>query len=237
MAKGLTDKMERKKIGVYDYTVVLTYVGFLVSVFGIMQVLQDQFWNAIVCLMVAGVCDMFDGAVAATKKNRLPREKRFGIQIDSLSDLVSFGIFPALFAYEMSGKSMAVGAISCVYALCALIRLAYYNVLEEERQDRIANAMKEARDLESQVMTEEKKVYLGLPVTVIAIALPAIFFFYDESIMHKNVWLGGLLALMAVLFVTPFEIEKPKFMGKLVLIVLGMLEVIAMAWLALVGAT
>lgn len=229
--------MERKKIGFYDYTVILTYAGFLISLVGIIKVSNGRFWDAIVCLMIAGVCDMFDGAVAATKKDRTPRGKRFGIQIDSLSDLVSFGIFPALFVYELSGKSFVIGIISCFYALCALIRLAYYNILEEERQERIAENLKAAANLEEQVMTEEKKVYLGLPVTVIAILLPAFFFLYDGSILHKTAWFGAILGVTAIAFVTPFEIEKPKIMGKIVLIILGALEILGMAYLAFVGAT
>lgn len=231
--------MDRKQIGYYDYTVVLTYLGFIISLCGIMQAINGQYLNAVLCLMVTGICDMFDGAVAATKKNRTHQEKRFGIQIDSLSDLVSFGVFPALLVYEMSGKALAVGLVSIVYALCALIRLAYYNVLEEERQDRITEHLKEMADqsMETQVMEEEKKVYVGLPVTFIAITLPAVYFFYDDNIMHANLWLGGLLAIMAVAFVTPVKIQKPKVMGKIVLLILGVLEIIAMTWLALVGAT
>lgn len=231
--------MDRKQIGYYDYTVVLTYLGFIISLCGIMQAVSGQYLNAVICLMLTGICDMFDGAVAATKKNRTHQEKRFGIQIDSLSDLVSFGVFPAFLVYEMSGKALAIGIVSIVYALCALIRLAYYNVLEEERQDRISEHLKEMADqsLESQVMEEEKKVYVGLPVTFIAITLPAVYFFYDDSIMHANLWLGGLLAIMAVAFVTPVKIQKPKVMGKIVLLVLGVLEIVAMTWLALVGAT
>jgi len=42
---------------------------------------------------------------------------------------------------------------------------------------------------------------------------------------------------MAVAFVTPVKIKKPKVMGKIVLLILGVLEIIAMTWLALVGAT
>lgn len=229
----------RKKIGFYDYTVVLTYLGFFIALFGIMRTMDGKYWDAMVCLMLSGVCDMFDGAVAATKRNRTTEEKRFGIQIDSLSDLVSFGIFPALFVYQLSNHHPLIGVISMGYALCALIRLAYYNVLEEARQKRLEE--KEQRmgvggSLEERVEKEENKVYLGLPVTVIAITLPALFFFYDGSMLHRPLWFGTLLFGMAVAFVTPFEIQKPKAMGKIVLILLGALEAFGMAYLAFVGA-
>ena len=88
--------MKKGLLGYYNYTVVLTYIGMLTAFTGILMVLNKNFIAAVVCLLVSGVCDMFDGKVAATKE-RDHNEKCFGIQIDSLSDLVSFGIFPALF--------------------------------------------------------------------------------------------------------------------------------------------
>ena len=65
---------------------------------GILFAFEGQLWAALGCLMFSGVCDMFDGKVASTKKERTRSEKRFGIQIDSLSDLVCFGVLPAVIA-------------------------------------------------------------------------------------------------------------------------------------------
>ena len=129
--------MEEKKrlCGYYNYTVVLTYLGMLIGFVGITYTMEGAYRQAVLCLMTAGVCDMFDGTVAATKQ-RSVREKRFGIQIDSLSDLICFGVLPALFTYNISGKRYSGLLAGCLYLLCALIRLAYFNVLEEERQQR-----------------------------------------------------------------------------------------------------
>ena len=76
-------------IGFYDYTVILTYLGFASGVFGILCAIKDpkHLFPAIFCLMFSGLCDMFDGKVARTKKKRTTEEKHFGIQLDSLSDL------------------------------------------------------------------------------------------------------------------------------------------------------
>lgn len=106
----------------------------LFAFYGILLALSQSYWRSVFCLMLAGVCDMFDGAVAATKI-RNGREKRFGIQIDSLSDLISFGVFPGIFVYIISNKNARTELIASMYVLCALIRLAYFNVLEEERQN------------------------------------------------------------------------------------------------------
>lgn len=161
--------MRKKALGYYDYTVILTYCGMLFAFCGIIRVIGREYWEAIVCLMMAGICDMFDGTVASTKI-RTASEKSFGIQIDSLSDLLSFGVLPGIFVYMISGERAWMGLISALFVLCALIRLAYFNVLEEERQSR----------------TEEKrKSYLGLPVTTAAILLPIVYMLYDYKITPK----------------------------------------------------
>ena len=97
--------MKKKLLGYYDYTVILTYCGMLFSVRGILRVIGHDYFRTVLYLMIAGLCDMFDGAVAATKK-RTVNEKKFGIQIDSLSDLVGFGVLPAVFVYMICGQSL-----------------------------------------------------------------------------------------------------------------------------------
>ena len=82
-------------IGFYNYTVVLTYIGLASAVFGMTQVFGGNYRAALLCLIVCGTCDMFDGKIARAKKDRTKQEKVFGIQIDSLCDLICFGMFPA----------------------------------------------------------------------------------------------------------------------------------------------
>ena len=143
-------------LGIYNYTVILTYLGMLSGFAGILFAFEGQLWAALGCLMFSGVCDMFDGKVASTKKERTRSEKRFGIQIDSLSDLVCFGVLPSVIVYSLGGSKLRVVACG-VYVLCALIRLAWFNVDEESRQD---------------FDTGRRKVYLGLPVTSAAGVFP-----------------------------------------------------------------
>ncbi|MCI9135844.1 MAG: hypothetical protein HFI31_16970 [Lachnospiraceae bacterium] len=119
-------------LGFYDYTVILTYAGTLSALYGILSLLNNSPRQALLCLMFSGLCDMFDGTIAATK-DRNRQEKRFGIQIDSLNDMVAFGILPALFVYTICLKSPLSLLAASAYLLCALIRLAYFNVLEEDR--------------------------------------------------------------------------------------------------------
>ncbi len=194
----------KKLIGFYDYTVILTYLGMLFGVTGVSFVMKNNFFSAVVCLMTAGVCDMFDGTVANTKQ-RTSSEKKFGIQIDSLSDLICFGILPGLFVYKICNESIAAFIISAAYILCALIRLAYFNVCEEERQDTESGA---------------RKFYTGLPVTSAALVVPALYALLDNKYSYM-----AFLVLMGVLFISPIKITKPKVIGKTIIAAMGLMEV------------
>ena len=143
-----------KFIGFYDYTVVLTYISLISGVLGMRFASLGKIGLAIGCLMLSGFCDLFDGVVARTKKNRSRDEKNFGIQIDSLCDAVCFGVFPAVILY-FSGVNTVFGiAILVFYVLCAIIRLAFFNVLEAKRHETEGGCTKS---------------YRGMPVTTAAI--------------------------------------------------------------------
>lgn len=96
--------------------------------------MQGKIIAAVICLMFSGFCDMFDGIVARTKKDRTDEEKRFGIQLDSLSDIVCFGVLPFVIGVCSGAREWWQIAIMALFALAGLIRLAYYNVTEETRQ-------------------------------------------------------------------------------------------------------
>lgn len=184
-------------IGFYNYTVILTYLGMLSGFAGIACAFGGNLRSALICLVIAGVCDMFDGKIASTME-RTRQEKRFGIQIDSLSDLVCFGVLPAMLVYANGGGKLR-WLPSALYLLCVLIRLAWFNVDEEERQDREGG---------------RRKVYLGLPVTTAAVIFPLLF-----GLGRKYNWPLQLLAPFVLLFtatafLTPFRIRKPALPEK-----------------------
>ncbi len=90
-------------IGVYDYTVLATYLSLAFGVSGILAAMNGSPYSALLCLMVSGLLDAFDGRIARTKKNRTEQEKRFGIQIDSLNDVVCFGVLPGVIGASLGG--------------------------------------------------------------------------------------------------------------------------------------
>ena len=192
-------------IGYYNYTVILTYIGTLFGFAGITYIGSGNLRMALLCLMFAGFCDMFDGKIASTMK-RTKQEKRFGIQIDSLSDLICFGVLPALIVFQCSDKKVLPVFISGLYLLCALIRLAWFNVDEEERQDE---------------QTGGRETYLGLPVTTSALLLPLFIGTAQLLSLPVGALSPWLLCGIAIAFIAPFHLKKPKALGKIIMLLLG----------------
>lgn len=195
-------------IGIYDYTVILTYLSFLSGLTGIYFSLNGNTLIGIICIMVSGLFDMFDGKVARTKKNRTETSKKFGIQIDSLSDLVAFGLLPSAIGISLGLDKTVLCFTLYLIPLCALIRLAYFNVDEEVRSSKTNEARHE---------------YLGLPVTTSAIVVPIIYLI--KNIVKNNfVYVYGVvLLILSILFITKFKMFKLKNRGMIIMTILGII--------------
>lgn len=196
-------------IGFYDYTVILTYMSLISSVFGITQAIHGDYKQAIFCLAFSGICDAFDGRVARTKKNRTDDERAFGIQLDSLCDVICFGVFPALICYLLGVRGTLGLFLVFFYCTCAVIRLAFFNVLEAKRQKEEGGCNKE---------------YRGLPVTSIAFILPLTFWI---QFIVPEFWflvlLHVMLGVVGFLFIFDFKIKKPNL--KLILLMIAVVSV------------
>lgn len=182
-------------IGFYDYTVILTYVSLLISVFGMIQAFGGRFRTAILCLALSGLCDMFDGKIARSKKDRTDDEKLFGIQIDSLCDVICFGIFPAMICFLIGVRGPLGSLVIGYYCVCSVIRLGFFNVLETRRQAGEDGA---------------NKYYHGLPITSMAIILPVVFLlqvFLPEVVFI--IVLNFSLLIVGTLFIVDFKLKKP----------------------------
>ena len=200
-------------IGFYGASVLLTYIGLAFAVVGMVLSFLGFIPAAIMCLILAGVCDMFDGTVARACK-RSDTEKKFGVQIDSLVDTVSFGVFPVILGICMGFTSRLNIVVYVMFVLAAVIRLAYFNVLAEEKT--VFNKKKK----------EKISYYYGLPVTSIAIILP---FTYNLSIfMHPSVFVKAYPLVMlatAILFILNIKIKKPTGIWYVICSILAAIEI------------
>lgn len=213
-------------IGIYDYTVILTYLSLLSAIAGMSLTMCGHPIIATLCLLFCGLCDMFDGKVARTKKNRTQEEKSYGIQIDSLSDVVAFGVLPAVISISLCRSRWYVFVFAAFFVLAGLIRLAYFNVTEELRQ---------------QETDECRKNYTGLPITASALIFPLFFcvisgfcMYYDEITLFARLFeklgfriaLCGLLGVTGLLYILPFRLRKPQ--SKEIWLMLGVGVLIAL---------
>ena len=195
-----------RMVGFYNYTVIMTYFGVVSAVLGVGLSMYGRTSMAIVCLMVSGFCDLFDGSIARTRQ-RTESEKKFGIQIDSLADMICFGVLPAAIGFSIGLTKWYEAAALIVYVLAALIRLAYYNVTEDE--------------LEFSEGTR-RVYYDGLPVTTVALLIPLI---YTLRPVMKN----GFLALYALCLL----VTAVAFLAKIKVRKLGMKGMVAAAFVGL----
>lgn len=226
-------------IGFYDYTVILTYLSLMSAGVGILVALNGQGhpFLGVFFLLFCGLCDAFDGKVARTKTDRTQMEKNYGIQIDSLSDLVAFGVLPACIGnamirvcptieevprFKVGGEfdlpaSLIFFTVLILYILAALIRLAWFNVTEEERQK-----------------SEEgvRKYYTGLPVTSAALIFPTILLLQFLTKSDITIVYFVAMAITGFMFLSKFKIRKPGLKGILVMIGIGVVEfaLLAIGW-------
>ena len=217
---------EKKKskfpfIGFYNYGIILTYLSVVSAMVGIFfSVGGNTDPNPIVgviCLIISGICDSFDGTVARTRKNRTKEDKMFGERIDSLSDLIAFGVAPTAIGFGMQINRWFFMPVFALYILCALIRLAYFDVTEEIRmQD--PNCGK-------------RKFYEGLPVTNAAFLIPIFYLiatmFAPHSIGRTLTMLLGYISI-SIAFISKFKISKPSAKGiiKIMLVLAVLLAIL-----------
>ena len=143
--------------------------------------------------------------------------KKFGIQIDSLSDLIAFGMLPACIGIAMLRYTMCIpdlsgvtryllthytlqtqivlSLIAVLYVLAAMIRLAYFNVMEEEDQNRDETGA---------------KIYTGLPVTSAALIFPAVLLIHMLIRADLTFLYFGVMLITGGLFISKIQIKKPQ---------------------------
>ncbi len=200
--------------GIYILPNLLTTGNLMCGFWSIIAVLQDQYHFAALAILAAAVFDVSDGKVAklagATSK--------FGMQYDSLADLVSFGVAPALLAfgwglrpYEEWGWLAAF-----TFVACGGIRLARFNVLAS---------------------SGDTKYFKGLPIPVAAamVAFTILLYIkYIETAWAKDIIVLVMVYILAFLMVSSIryysfkelDLAKRKPVSSLVCAVLGLTVVV-----------
>lgn len=205
--------MKKLFLGVYNPSIILTYVGVFCAAIG-MGILfaadrlgsTDALKVAMILCVVAGVCDLFDGRVARLCK-RTEQEKQFGIQLDSLADVLSFVAFPVCMLIFAAGMNPISIAIACFYIFAGIMRLGWFNVTTEENIG----------------------CYRGLPVTYAAVIFPIGYVILRlTDLPCAGVIFEALYLIVGLLFILNFKMKKPKLIGSLLFALLAVATVIAL---------
>jgi len=177
--------------------------GFL----AILSAFEGEITTACWLIILAGFLDLLDGKVARLSG----ASTRFGIELDSLADFLSFGVAPAVIVYVVKLSSMGKWGwiISIVYIMATSYRLARFNILAH---------------------TDEKKIFLGLPTPAAALALVSYIIFSYEiwGQLEYTQYLVSMVILFAALMVSQIEYEvfpdqfdSPKNKIKLAFIIIA----------------
>lgn len=196
-------------IGKYNKSLIISYVGVVFSVIGMYFAFVSNFKYSMVCLILSGICDMFDGKVARMCK-RTKDEEMFGIQLDSLADTVDFVAFPIVFGLANEFNSTWHLIAYILLAMGGIQRLCHFNVLVMNKNEK-----------------GPVKFYSGLPVTSTAITYPLFWLISNYiSINAYKIIYAILTYLTAILFVLNIKVPKPKGVAYPIFAVVGIIGIV-----------
>lgn len=193
-------------IGVYRRCDFVTMLGTTFALTGILFTRMNMSLFAIFCLIFAAICDAFDGVVARRHKS-LKEQEIYGVELDSLSDAISFGVLPMLIVNSLSNPGALTYIASVLFCLAGIIRLAYFNMLATTKKS-------------------DGKEFIGLPITASAIVLPLVYFIVKLlKLKYAHIIFPVTLIILGILYISPFKLKKPTQREKTILSVIGIITV------------
>ena len=186
-------------IGKWNKSVILTYIGLALSVLGLMLVIFGiDIKYTMICLIASGICDLFDRTVARRCK-RTKEEKEFGIELDSLVDVMSFIALPLVILFSINNTLFFI-PIAIIYSIFAIARLAYFNIKTADSNKAI-------------------KSYIGLPVTYAALIFPLLFLL--SYLINNNIFIiiyDIITLVVSTLFIIKIKVPKPRLTSSIILL-------------------
>ncbi len=189
-------RVQRKKVveplrrGVFVVPATITSLGLLAGFYSLISSINSHFELAAVMITVAFICDGLDGRVARLSRS----SSQFGVELDSLSDVVAFGVAPAALMYTWALKPLGTVAVAIcgLYVVCAALRLARFNV---------------------QTGSTDKRRFTGLPVpgaaALIAGCALAYSYFELSSPRVLGIFMAPMTLALALLMIS--SVPYPSF--------------------------
>ena len=174
------------KKGIYLIPSLFTTGNLFCGFFSMIAAFEGHYLQAAVLIIVAHLLDGVDGAVARITKTT----SQFGVEFDSLADLISFGVAPAVLVYYWALSPLGTWGwlAASLYVVCGALRLARFNV---------------------QIRTVEKTHFIGLPIPAAAAMIVATVLMYHylggAGAGHKQIILLLVIYSLAGLMVSNFR--------------------------------
>ena len=186
---------DTKQVGVFyfikDLPNICSLVGLLSTIVGIYFAILGNFQAAIIAVLWAVLLDWYDGIIARKMKGRTKAQGDFGAQLDSMIDIVSFGILPAIILLSYGDYNIWFFPGAFVIIAASAIRFSYFNIYG----------------------LIDSKTYKGLALDNNVLILAFVFLF--ESFFTQSAFsilIYALLMLLSALNLS--SIQTPKFGGK-----------------------
>ena len=157
---------------------IFTVGNLCCGIVSILLAIDGHYDFSALLLFLAVVFDVLDGKIAGL----LHQKNLFGKQIDSMSDLVSFGVAPALLYYSMSSPGALGIAVSLFFVACGMLRLARYNI-------------------------SEGTGFEGVPITVNGVLFPLLFLVVSSFPESLNYW-PIIFLIQGFLMISSFKITR-----------------------------
>jgi CDP-diacylglycerol---serine O-phosphatidyltransferase len=170
-----TTARSRLSRGVFILPTLFTVGNLFCGYLSVWCSIRGTFETAAILIIVAAVLDLLDGRIARLTNSA----SRFGAEYDSLADLVSFGVAPAVLAYSwgLADFHRLGWMASFLFVVCGSMRLARFNI---------------------QTRVVDKKYFIGLPIPAAAATISALVLATPERLVSQ-VWMTGLLVLTVIL--------------------------------------
>lgn len=184
-------------IGYYNKSIILTFISLFLCIFGISMALNNNVTISFIILIICGICDCFDGYIASFVK-RTENEKKYGVELDSIVDIVCYGVYPIIISFSLGYNSIYNILIYFIYIFSSVTRLCYFNIDENN-----------------------KKYFKGVPITTISFILPVILAFTTNEL-----FLMFTLLVFSFLYLLNIKINKLKIRYKWLMLLLGIILII-----------
>ncbi len=157
---------------------IITLISILFAMPSIFSSIQRDFIYASIFMVLSVIADQLDGTIARWLK----RKDNFGKQMDSLADVIAFGVAPAVFGYMLLDRNMLNITILVLFVFAGTLRLARFNI------------------------SKHSDYFEGIPITSSGIIIPSLYLLRFPTNFFIYIYL-----ILAVLMISSIRIKKFKF--------------------------